>query len=401
MSGPRLEIPSSTGSADDFEAAVARRVEALQDQGVSEAHIWSFLAPTTADSVWTFHALSRLGIVALPTPPNCRPHLRAAYAAAIQRPIEAGTRLRLLTSGSTGQPSVIDLTQEQLAASVAASQSRLGCGAHDRWLCCLPLHHIAGISILLRTAQAGATAVLQPSFEAQAVNHAIDTQGITMISLVPSMLKRVLDDRCDRGFPDSLRVVLLGGAPASSALLDRCRAIDAPVALTWGMTETASQVATRAPGDLRAEPDVGHPLPGHSVTIEDGRLVVHGPIAPNGRFVTNDRGHLDSEGRVVVIGRGHRFIISGGENVDPVHVEAILKEHPDIDDAVVIGVDDEQWGQRTEAFLVGDATANVDGYIRDKCEPHERPKRIHWLRELPRTALGKIDRGALAGEPSR
>jgi len=401
MSGPRLTDASNTGSAADFEAAVARRVKVLRDQGAHDANIWAFPAPISADSVWTFHALKQLGVVALPTPPQCTASLRAAYAAAVDLPTEAHTQLRLLTSGSTGQPSVVDLTTAQLDASVSASQSRLGCDATDRWLCCLPLHHIAGISILWRTAQAGATAVLQPDFEPRAVNRAIDDQGITMISLVPSMLKRVLDDRNGRGFPDNLRVILLGGAPASSALIDECRAIQAPVALTWGMTETASQVATRMPGDLRRDPDVGLPLPGHTVSVEDGYLVVHGPIAPSGRFVTNDRGHLDTEGRVIVVGRGHRFIISGGENVDPIRVESILKEHPNIDDAVVIGVDDERWGQRTEAFLVGDASAHIDDYIRAKCEPHERPKRIHWMRELPRTSLGKIDRGALLREPSR
>ena len=395
MTGPRLEAAGQTWSAAEFRAAVSARVHALSNELKEDQSVFSFPATVSAESVWTLHALKKLGIVALPMPSPSSESLTTTYTDAAMQPAEVGTQLRLLTSGSSGTPKVVDLTTAQLQASVTASDERLGCTSSDRWLCCLPLHHIAGISVLLRTAHANATAILQPSFEPAAVNDAIDSHGVTMISLVPSMLKRVLDDREDRPFPSSLRVILLGGAPTSTKLLTRCRVISAPVALTWGMTETASQVATRTPGDLRPAPDVGHPLPGHKVSVEEGLLVVTGPIAPQGRLVTSDRGHLDAEGRVIVLGRGPRFIISGGENVDPARVEAILEQHPSIQTAAVIGVDDDHWGQRTEAVVVGDTGTDISQYLRDALEPHERPKRLHWVTTLPLTELGKLDRGAL------
>ena len=395
MTGPQLEVAGQRWEAEAFAREVSARASELNDRLTADQRVFQFVAPISAETVWTFHALQVMGIVALPMPSTSSESLTTAYKAAVSQPPAPDAQLRLLTSGSSGRPKVVDLSASQLQASVEASHTRLSCTASDRWLCCLPLHHIAGISVLLRTAHAGATAVLQPCFDPAAVNDAIENQAITMVSLVPTMLKRVLDNRNDRPFPASLRVVLLGGAPASSELIDRCRAIAAPVALTWGMTETGSQVATRAPGDLRPEPDVGLPLPGQAVSVEDGFLVVTGPIAPGGRIVTSDRGRIDAEGRVVVLGRGPSFIISGGENVDPSRVEAILVLHPSIQEAAVFGIDDEHWGQRVEAAIVGTPNTDVSEYLRDALEPHERPKRLHWVERLPRTQLGKVDRGAL------
>ncbi len=397
MTGPRLEGPDGSWSPIDFKSNVEDKLRWLTQHLDKGQTIWRFSAPTTPESVWTFHALAQLGITALPTPVSFSPTLDEAYATAEQKPVNGHTQLRLLTSGSTGQPSVVDLTTTQINASITASRAHLGCEPSDRWLCCLPLHHIAGISILMRTAHAGATTILQSKFEPNKVNVAIDNQRITMVSLVPSMLARVLDDRGDTPFPDHLRVILLGGAPATRQLIERCRSISAPVALTWGMTETASQISTRVPGDLRTDPDVGQPLPGHTVSVNGGRLVVEGPIAPNGRFVTNDCGYLDPQGRVVVTGRGHRLIISGGENIDPARVEMILKQHPSIEDAAVIGIQDETWGQRVEAVVVGEASTALSHHLNDQLEPHERPKKLHWVSALPRTPLGKIDRGAIMG----
>ena len=274
---------------------------------------------------------------------------------------------------------------------------RLDHNAQDRWICCLPLHHIGGLSILYRSARAGSCVDLQPRFDAAAVNASIDA-GATIVSVVPTMLQRILDHRNDWPFPAHLRVILMGGAPASKALLDRCRAINAPVSLTWGMTETASQIATRAPGDLRQEPDAGHPLSGTSVHVEDGPLVVEGPIAPGGRLVTADRGHIDPQGRIVVTGRGHDLIISGGENIDPVRVEQALCSHEDVDAAAVVGRPDAEWGQRPVAFVTGRPSDTLEARMQSMLPAHERPAEIHWVDSLPRTELGKLKRSDLVDQ---
>ncbi len=354
-----------------------------------------FTASPQPETIWTFFAALSMDAIALPVPDGATTMLAHSYASAADEPSTEGTRLRLLTSGSTGTPKVVDLSVRQLTASAEASRARLGCGPDDVWLCCMPLHHIAGLSILTRTGSAGATVHLMPGFDAAAVSHAIDEDGITMMSLVPTMLRRLLDQRGDRPFPATLRVILLGGAPATEALLDRCRSIEAPVALTWGMTETASQIATREPGDLRCAPDAGLPLPGHRVFEENGRLGVEGPIAPGGRFLTADFGHLDTAGRVIVEGRGDALIISGGENVDPSHVERILRTHPSVDEAVVIGMPDHEWGERVCAILTGQQSTLNSAWLNTELEPHERPRQIMWLDALPVSPLGKVQQAEL------
>jgi O-succinylbenzoic acid--CoA ligase len=216
--------------------------------------------------------------------------------------------------------------------------------------------------------------------------------------MVPTMLKRVIDQRKDRPFPPHLRFILLGGAPASSALIDRCRTIQAPVSITWGMTETASQVATRTPGDLRPDPDVGLPLSGITVVEHQGRLVVRGPIAPGGEYTTSDRGCLDHQGRVIVYGRGSDLIISGGENIDPNIIERAIEKHPNVEECAVIGRACEEWGQRPIAFVVGNHTEGLSVWLKDKLQSFQQPDEFVWVDSLPRTAMGKLDRSTLVDQ---
>jgi O-succinylbenzoic acid--CoA ligase len=396
VSGPVLETPQGLWAEDAFEQAVREVCDTLTEEQVSAGDVLMFPAPLTATSVFKLHAAWQMGAVAMPVPPHATPDERDRYAEAAAQPAGPDIVLRLLTSGTTGTPKIVDLSTQQLEASARASQQRLGCGPEDRWLCCLPLHHIAGISILTRTHTAHATAVLHSRFDPSAVNHAIDHAQVSMLSFVPTMLSRVLDDRMDAPFPRHTRVILLGGAPTPPALLDRCRAIKAPVALTWGMTETASQIATREPGDLRLSADVGHPLPGITVTTENGLLVVEGAIAPGGRWVTSDRGQLDEAGRVSVHGRGGALIISGGENIDPVHIERTLLDHPAVDEAAVIGKPNALWGERPVAFVVGRPTDELTQWLATRLPPPARPEAIHWLEALPCSPMGKVDRQALA-----
>jgi len=393
-----LETKSRTWDAQEFEHQVDARVQSLTTAGVVAGDSFMFPATCHAETVWTLHALIRMGATAMPVAPNLNDSQEAVLTRYSQAPVPVATWLRLATSGTTGRPKVVDLTHTQIEASASGSRERLGHSDTDRWLCCLPLHHIGGLSILLRTALYGTTTVLHNGFEARAVSDAIDHADIHLVSLVPTMLQRVLDVRDGRAFPSSLRAIVLGGAPCPAALLDRCREIQAPVALTWGMTETASQVATRRPGDLRPAPDVGLPLDGVSIHTEDGRLVVRGAIAPQGEFLTEDRGTLDSHGRVVVKGRGDALIISGGENIDPVRIEQVLMSHPSVTEAVVLGRPDPTWGERPVAFVVGSSDAMLSEWVSGRLHPHERPAEIHMVSAIPRTALGKIDRGQLRAQ---
>jgi O-succinylbenzoic acid--CoA ligase len=393
-----LETESLTWNAQQFEDQIESRIQVLTHEGLVSGDTFMFPATCHAETVWTLHAIIRMGAIAMPVAPNLNDDQRALLAQASQSPGHADTWLRLATSGTTGQPKTVDLTKTQIEASAMGSRKRLGHSDTDRWLCCLPLHHIGGLSILLRTALYGTTAVLHSRFDAQAVSDAIDHKDIHLVSLVPTMLQHVLDARNGRKFPSSLRAILLGGAPCPPILLDRCREIDAPVALTWGMTETASQVATRTPGDLRPELDAGRPLDGVTLHTQGDLLVVRGAIAPHGELITEDRGMIDPQGRVVVWGRGDALIISGGENVDPVRVERTLMEHPSVTEAVVVGRPDPTWGERPVAFVVASADAGLATWVAERLEPHEQPAEIHHLSAIPRTTLGKINRRLLRAQ---
>ena len=381
-------------TAAEAEHAIVQRMAELDAQGWKPGRAHPVVARPNPRTVWTVHAAARLGLTIMPVSPTPTPHQQTAIDAHRCAPVGADTRLRLLTSGTTGQPQRVDLTQTQIDAGVAGSIERLRHRASDSWICCLPLHHVGGLSILYRSARVGGGVRLANGFDAHAVNRMID-DGATMISVVPTMLQRLLDDRNNEPFPDHLRAILLGGAAVSDGLMDRCRAVSAPVALTWGMTETGSQIATREPGDLRNAPDSGRPLPGVTVTVEGGRLVVAGPIAPGGRLVTEDRGRLDADGRVIVTGRGTDFIVSGGENVDLNQVRRLLLARPGVTDVAIVGREDAEWGHRAVAFAVGTPSEDVAAWARVNLAPHERPAEIHWVSALPRTDLGKPNRAAL------
>ena len=280
------------------------------------------------------------------------------------------------------------------------SALRLGHALDDVWLCCLPLHHVGGLSILLRCAMYATCVDLRPRFDAAEVARALDGGEVRLASLVPAMLRAALGARGGRPFPDALRAILLGGGPTDEALLARCRAIGAPVSVTWGMTETGSQVATRAPGDLSPGPHAGAPLAFTRVVESGGRLAVEGPMAPGGRLVSHDRGAIDDAGRVHVTGRVDDVILSGGENIDPAEVEAALTDHAAVAGAAVVARPDPRWGQRPVAWLVPrDAARPADeelaAWCRARLAGFKVPDAFLWCDALPRTSLGKVSRGLL------
>lgn len=302
-------------------------------------------------------------------------------------------RAAIATSGTSGTPRVAKITAGQLFFSAFGSAQRLGHLPGDRWLACLPFHHIGGLSILTRCAILGATAAIHPRFDADRAARALDSGAIALASFVPAMLARVLSARGKRPFPPALRAILVGGGPLGADLRARCRAIGAPVAETWGMTETASQAATSAPGDLDGRLP---PLSTARVWERGGTLWVGGPIAAGEPSETADRGRVDDDGRVVVTGRRDDVIVSSGYNIDPAEVEAVLCEHPEVIDAAAVGLAGDERGEIVAAAAVArgrDADSEaVVRYCRGRLAPYKVPRRLVWLDRLPRGELGKLSR---------
>ncbi|HWO74160.1 MAG TPA: AMP-binding protein, partial [Dehalococcoidia bacterium] len=286
---------------------------------------------------------------------------------------------------------------------------------------------VGGLAILLRSVIYGIPAVVHAAFDPARVNRAIDEEGVTIVSVVANMLQRMLDERHDRPFPDSLRCLLLGGGPAPEALLRRCAAVKAPVVQTYGLTEAASQVSTLSPEDaLRKLGSAGKPLFGTELRILDdagrdcppgvaGEIAVRGPtVTPgylkdsaatasalrDGWLHTGDAGYLDAEGYLYVLDRRDDLIISGGENVYPAEVEAVLASHPDVAEAGVFAIADERWGRAPAAAVVLRPGAAVTaealiGFCRERLARYKTPVRVHVVQTLPRNASGKLLRREL------
>ncbi len=331
----------------------------------------------------------------------------------------------LYTSGTSGRPKAALLTHGNLLASAYASAFHLGVRAEDRWLAPLPLYHVGGLSILVRSALAGTTAVVHRRFDESRVSRALREEGVTLASLVPAMLRRLLDhDRDLPPYPAAVRAVLVGGAGAPAALLARAEERRLPVAPTYGLTEAASQVTTLAPGEATRRPgSSGQPLLGVSVAVDvDGRraeagevgeILVAGPtVSPGylnrpregregGWLRTGDLGALDADGHLLVADRRDDLVVSGGENVYPAEVEAALAAHPAVEECAVVGLPDERWGQIVVAAIAGAGgdtpeASLLEAFLRERLAGYKLPRRIEaWDGPLPRTASGKLLRRAV------
>lgn len=308
------------------------------------------------------------------------------------------------TSGSSGTPRGVILTKQNVAAAVDASQRRLGNGPEDRWLLTLPVSHVGGLSIVWRSLTSGGSIHLLPRFEIGAAVAALRNRAVTMASLVPTMLHRILER--DPGPYSGLRAILLGGAPASTELVQRALFAGLPVLQTYGMTETASQVATVEPGTaIESLGTAGLPLHGVDLSFDDGEILVEGRhVSPgylgeaprHGPHRTGDLGYLDAHGRLVVTGRKDDVIITGGENVYPSTIEDVIASLPMAGQAVVVGVADVEWGHIVVAVVEAesDELPEIERVIRLRMARHEVPRRWVAVRELPLLPNGKPDRAA-------
>ena len=333
----------------------------------------------------------------------------------------------LFTSGSSGAPRGVELSRAAFRASAAASERRLGWRDEDRWMCVLPLAHIGGLSILTRCLIGRRALVLAEKFDPERVCRLIERESVTLLSLVPTMLARLLECDSPRGRLTALRRVLVGGAPASPRLWEEAIRRGVPALETWGMTETCSQVATAVPG---GDPRAMIPLEGWQVRSRDGRLEVRGealltrylgasgsdaPKDAEGWFRTGDAGRVDDDGSVSILGRADEMIITGGKKVFPAEVERFLESLPGVGRAVVLGIPDEEWGEVVVAGLEPDSGAGgspndrdsrLQPALREGLASWQRPRAIVWFERFPETSAGKLDRAGireqvLAGLTSR
>ncbi len=367
------------------------------------------------DFVVALHACLRAGAVAVPVdlraPARARLPLRVD--AVIERPLECRARalagsaheldaiaVLLRTSGTSGEPTEVPLTFGNLLWSAIGSAVALGLDPRERWLCTLPLVHVGGLSIIVRSAIYGTTAVVHERFVLEDALDALMERGITIVSVVATTLTRLLDGGL--ADPPALRCALAGGGPVPAALLRRARSAGVVVSQTYGLTEACSQVATQAPGEGGL--DAGAALFCTRVALSpDGEILVGGPtLSPavvGGTLATGDLGELTADGTLHVIGRRSDTIISGGENVAPSEVESVLEDHPAVAEAAVYGVPDQQWGEAVQALVVLRADVSADA-LRAHCAERlggfKVPRAIAFTDALPRTASGKLQRARLA-----
>jgi O-succinylbenzoic acid--CoA ligase len=404
-------------------AVAARRLAA---RGIGPGDRVATLLPAGLEFAVLLHAVPLLGAALVPLSDRltaaerrrrCEDaHPRVLLEAPLEDGMEAEVALRtgpdaeaihtvLYTSGTTAQPKRVELTWANHRASALASAERLGMENDDAWLCCLPVHHVGGLAILLRSSLYGTTAVLHPRFDAERVVAALGTGEVTLISLVATMVRRLAEAGLDSA--PRLRAALVGGGPVPRGVLEWGAERGLPLVQTYGMTETASQIATlRVQDALGGRGSAGRPLPGVELAVaEEGEILVRGPmvapgaLAADGWLHTGDSGRLDAEGFLRVEGRIANVIVTGGENVAAEEVEEVLLTHPAVAEAAVLGRPDPEWGEAVTAYVVLEAPASEEA-LRDFCRTHlaafKVPKAVHARAALPRTAAGKLVRREIA-----
>jgi o-succinylbenzoate---CoA ligase len=317
------------------------------------------------------------------------------------RPVEHGVAAVVATSGTGGAPKLVELGADAIAWSAEATSRSLDAGPGDRWLCCVPTHGVAGLAVVARAWRTGLPVEVHDRFDPAAV--AAAAGRATLVSLVPTQLRRLLaaGDQAAR-----FRRVLLGGGPVPAALATDAAARSVQVVRTYGLTETFGGMAHD-----------GHPLAGAEVASDpEGELLVRGPMLfrryrgdpartaaalRDGWLHTGDLGRIARDGRLTVLGRRDDLIISGGVNVHPGEVEAVLATHPGVAEVAVAGRADPEWGQRVTAVVVPRDPRNpptlddLRGYARERLAAAKVPRELTLVPSLPRTASGKLLRRLL------
>jgi O-succinylbenzoic acid--CoA ligase len=386
----RIALEAPEGALTYAQLLDAARIDAAPGSRVALA------LPPGLDFAVALHACLLARAPAVPVDPRLGEAERAALLASASlvvdgalpscgaaepvAPADGDTALVVHTSGTTAAPRPVELSFGNVQANALGSAVALGLDPDERWLCPLPLSHVGGLMVLLRSAIYATRAVLDGAERAT-------EDDITVVSLVPTQLRRLLDAGARPGA--RLRVVLLGGAAATPDLLDRARAAGWPVAATYGLTQACSQVAVD-----------GRALPGLAISLApDGEILVEGPtVAGGGVLRTGDLGRFDETGRLHVIGRKSDTIVTGGENVAPAEVEAALLAHPAVADAGVFGRPDPEWGEAVTASVVLRSPAEpqeLREWVAGRLARFKVPKAVEVAEALPRTASGKLLRREL------
>ena len=382
----------------------ARRLHAL---GAHRGDRVAIAVPPGLAFAVALHGCLRLGAVAVPVDLRLGDAERATRAATCALTVDApldgdGPDAPLLdvhdldavaavihTSGTTGTGRAVELTYANWLWSALGSAVALGLDPRERWLSALPLAHVGGLSILLRSCIYATAAVVHPAFDVDAVLE--ELRHATLVSLVPTQLSRLLDAGLRE--PPRLRAVLLGGGPIPPELLERASDAGVPVVTTYGMTEACSQITTG-----------GVPLFCTRVELAaDGEILVSGPtVAPAVGAIlrTGDLGAWDADGTLRITGRAADTIVSGGENVAPAEVEAVLEAHPAVIEAAVHARPDAEWGEAVVATVVlaGGMTATEEelrAHVRERLAGFKVPKAVAFADALPRTPSGKLLRRLL------
>ncbi len=421
-----VETPAASLTYADLLARARAGAGRLSKLGATPGDRVAIALPAGLDFVAALHSCLLLGAVAVPVDLRLAPAEReriAAGALLVEEPLPsrgvdgvcaqprhdlAATALVVHTSGTTAAPRPIELSYGNLLWSALGSGVALGVDPRERWLCTLPLSHVGGLSILLRSAIYATTAVVHERFETDRALAALDGNEVTLVSLVATTLARLLEAGLRE--PPALRCALTGGGPVAPSLRERALAVGVPVSLTYGLTETCSQ-ATTLPAAALGDPahTAGPPLFCTSLKIAaDGEILISGPtVSPSARLrdgwlETGDLGRLDERGWLQVVGRKADTIVTGGENVAPAEVEAVLEAYPGVIEAGVVGRPHEQWGEMVAAWVVAEPGVPIDwdellDHCRARLAPYKIPKQFDRIAEpLPRTASGKLIRRELA-----
>ena len=348
----------------------------------------------------------------------------------------------LFTSGTTGEPKAAVLRHKNLAAYVVSTVEFAGADESEAAIVSVPPYHIAGVSAVLSSTYSGRRVVELEAFEPKLWVDTVRRESVTHAMVVPTMLNRILDviDADAMGLP-SLRALSYGGGPMPVPVIERAMSLlpDVGFVNAYGLTETSSTVAVLGPEDHRAAfasaeasarqrlGSVGQPLPSIEVTIRDldgnevpvgepGEIWVRGEQVSgeylgrentdnDGWFPTRDGGHVDEAGYLFVSGRLDDVIVRGGENLSPGEIEAVLLDHPAVDEAAVVGVPDVEWGEKIMAavVLVPGASASEDelrDFVRERLRSTKTPEHIQVRESLPFSETGKLLRRVLRDELS-
>ncbi|HMD51148.1 MAG TPA: AMP-binding protein [Solirubrobacteraceae bacterium] len=424
-----VQTPAGSWTYSELHSRARAGAEELAGRGAGPGVRVAIALPAGLAFAQALHACLLLGAVAVPVDLRLSAEERGMIAAdselLVQSPLTAspaggppaslrGSRhdldapaVVIHTSGTTAAPRPVTLTYGNLLWSALGSAVALGLDPEDRWLCALPVSHVGGLSILVRSAIYATTAVVHERFVLEDVLRSLREDRVTLISLVAVTLGRLLDGGLRR--PAGLRCALTGGGPVPASLLDRAWQAGVPVSLTYGLTEGSSQVTTTPVAELGSgRSSAGPPLFCTRVAIApDGEILVRGPtVAPgaaahDGWLHTGDLGGFDERGALQLSGRRSDTIISGGENVAPAEVEAALEAHPGVQEAAVVGRPDASWGEAVTAIVVARPGCSLKAdELRAHCEgrlaPYKIPRRFVIAAEpLPRTPSGKLLRREL------